>query len=165
MSPVNTRRVARRHVKLACLDCLTSELDRIEAAHRAGTLRTLGNWSAGQILQHISKFMRFAIDGFPPGGPPWILKVGAQILFKRKAIERGPPPAGIKLPAGAAYLMPNDVVSFEDGLRALREQIARIERGERFSHPSPLFGALTHEQWMKLQLGHATMHLGFLELE
>lgn len=165
MSPVNTRRVVRRQVKLACFDCLRSELDRVETAHHAGTLRTLGNWSAGQILQHISKFMRYAIDGFPPGGPPWILKVIAQILFKRKAIEGRPPPAGIKLPEGAAYLLPDDAVSFEDGLGALREQIARIERGEHFSHPSPLFGALTHEQWMKLQLGHATMHLGFLELE
>jgi hypothetical protein len=28
--------------------------------------------------------------------------------------------------------------------------------------PSPLLGALTHEQWVRLNLNHTQMHFGFL---
>lgn len=164
MSPVNTKHAPRREVKLACLDCLKQELDRIESAHRSGALRTTGNWSPGQILQHIARFMRYPIDGFSPGKPPWLLRVIVQMLFKKKAVDGQPPPPGIKLPAGAAYLLPDDDVPIDVGLAELRTVISRIDEGERFAHPSPLFGALTHEQWTKLQLGHATLHLGFMDL-
>ncbi len=164
MPQVNTKQAPRRLLKFASMAELSAELDRIEAAHRAGTLRTTGNWSPGQILQHVGKFMRFPIDGFPPGKPPWLVRAIVQIVFKKKAIQGAPPPPGIKLPAGAAYLLPDDSVSFDAGMAFLREQIARIGRGERFAHASPLFGKLTHEQWTKMQLGHCAMHLGFIEV-
>ena len=35
---------------------------------------------------------------------------------------------------------------------------------ERFTHDSPIFGKLTHEQWITLNAGHATLHLSFLDL-
>lgn len=165
MTPVNTKQAPRRALAFQSMAELSAELDRIEAAHRAGTLRTTGNWSPGQILQHVGKFMRFPIDGFPPGKPPWLVRVLVQMFFKKKAIQGAPPPPGIKLPAGAAYLLPDDSVSFEAGMSLLREQMARIARGERFTHPSPLFGDLTHEEWTKLQLGHCALHLGFLKMD
>ena len=48
-------------------------------------------------------------------------------------------------------------------MRDLRETIARVkEKGEEFSHPSPIFGEFTHEEWTRLQLGHCQLHLGFM---
>ena len=46
------------------LDGLKAELDRIEASHHAGTLKTSGGWSVGQIFDHCSKPMKLAFDGF-----------------------------------------------------------------------------------------------------
>lgn len=165
MPQVNTKQAPRRTLKFASMAELSAELDRIEAAHRAGTLRTTGNWSPGQILQHIGKFMKYPIDGFPPGKPPWLLRVIVQMIFKKKATAGALPPTGIKLRGKVVYLLPDDSVSFDGGMAFLREQIARIARGERFTHPSPLFGKLTHEQWLRMQLGHSAMHLGFIQME
>jgi hypothetical protein len=61
--PVNTKTVARRHLFFKCLGCLRGELARIEAAHRAGTLTTTGNWTAGQNLDHCAVPLEEGLDG------------------------------------------------------------------------------------------------------
>lgn len=45
----------------------------------------------------------------------------------------------------------------------LRRQIQRVQDGERFTQASPIFGKLSHEQWVNLHLKHAELHLGFLD--
>lgn len=164
MAKINTKQSARRTLAFKNLTELSAELDRIEAAHRAGTLRTTGNWSPGQILEHCSNLMRCAIDGFPGKGPPAILRWIVILLFKKKAVSGEPPPPGIQLGKSASFLLPTDDVPFDRGMSEIREQIARITRGDRFKHRSPVFGELTHEQWTMLQLGHCSLHLGFMEL-
>lgn len=162
---VDTRKITeRRTVSYRCIGCLKKDLDAIEAAHRAGTLRAVGNWTPGQILQHCSKLMRFALDGFPFRLPWFLRTVGRIIRTKALAPDTRLPGPGLKLGGPAAAQLPDPDVSFEDGMRALREQIARIDRGEQMTHPSPLFGPLTHEQWMHLHLRHCMLHLSFLSL-
>jgi hypothetical protein len=53
-------------------------------------------------------------------------------------------------------------VTFEDGMARMRSALARLERGERMSHPSPWLGPLTHDQWIRINLSHTQMHLGFM---
>ena len=162
---VNTKRVERRDVKLGTLTDLSTELDRIEAAHQADTLTTLGNWSPGQIFTHCAILMRCAIDGFPPGKPSLPARIFLKLVIKPIALKGGPPPAGIQLPEKAAFLIPPDDTSFEDGIAQLRGVLARVTTGgERFVQRSPVFGKLTHEQWIGVQLGHCSLHLGFLKL-
>ncbi len=67
---VNTKTAERRDVSFRTLEDLVADLDRVEAAHRAGTLTHTGNWTPGQVIQHCAIFMRCAMDGFPPGKPP-----------------------------------------------------------------------------------------------
>jgi len=141
---------------------LAADLDRLEAAARAGTLRSTGSWSLGQCAQHIGKFFAGALDGFD-GKAPLVIRVVGRLLFKRKALGPEPMPGGINLPASASSMLPDPEISDEAGLAFLREQIARVDRGEKFSHPSPLFGRLSHDEWMVLQLKHAALHLGFLD--
>ncbi len=160
---VNTRRASRRDLDFDDLDDLPRELDRIEAAAAAGTLTTTGNWTPGQNLEHCAIFMRFAIDGFPFRAPFWI-RWPSQIFVKWLVVRGGSPPAGIALRGNLAALRPGDATSFAEGLAELRLQIGRIRAGERFTAPSPLFGRLTHEQWTRIQLGHCTLHLSFLQL-
>jgi len=161
--PVDTKKAERRDVELRSMDELKAELDRLEAAHHAGTLRWTGNWTPGQVFRHLAIFMRFAIDGFPATmRPPAPIKWMAQLLFKKKAVSGQPPPPGFRFFKGAEGLDPGPNVPFEDGIAELREVIGRLESGDRFTHPSPLFGKLTDEQWTRLQLGHCRLHLGFL---
>jgi hypothetical protein len=159
---VNTRRAERREVRLESLDDLRAEVERLAAAERAGTLRRTGNWSAGQAFEHLGKFMAMSIDGFPPeAAPPWWIR-GVVKLVKPRAVRGMPPPAGLKLPAEASFLLPRDSVPLEEGEGLILRQIERVRAGERFEKPSPAFGALSHEQWTRLHLGHARLHLSFL---
>lgn len=161
MDTVNTRKGAHRTPRLESLDALEAELDRIESALSAGMTRTTGNWSVGQICEHLGKFVRCSYDGFD-GQAPWVVRVVATALFKRSAMGEGAMPRGLQLPKKAASMLPAPAVSDAEGMALLRGQLARIRAGEQMTCPSPIFGSLTHEQWVHLHLKHAAMHLGFV---
>ena len=167
-SGVNTKRASRRGVLYSSIADLATDIDAIEAAEHAGTLRTTGNWTPAQNVGHCAAFWRAAMDGFPPeANPPKVVSLLAQWLFKSKAVGGATPPAGIKLPAALRkVLVPDASITFDDAIGELRAQIMRVtDSGARFTKPSPLFGTLTHEQWITIQLGHCQLHLGFLHLE
>jgi len=159
---VNTRSAPRRRLALGSLAELRAELDRIESAHRAGSLRTTGNWTAGQILEHVALLMEHSIDGFP-ARLPGAMRLLGKLVFKRSALAGKPPPSGFAIPDRVSFLRPDDHTSFEQGLARIGRALDRIESGERFAQPSPLFGPLTHEQWERIHCGHAAMHLGFMD--
>lgn len=143
---------------------LRAEIDAIERAEAAGTLRTTGGWTAGQILEHCGRFVRCSIDGFE-GGMPWVLRVVGRRVIRPLALRPGAQmKPGIRLPRSASALLPGEGVSVAEGAAVLRGQLDRVERGERMEAQSPLLGALTHEQWERLHLSHCTMHLGFVRV-
>ena len=160
---INTKEAPRRAVRFASLQELAADLDRIAAADAAGTLSVTGNWTPGQILEHCNILFKNAIDGFE-GKAPLPIRLIAK-LFKKKALSGGPMKPGFKLGRGTEWLIPSDDTTTEQGLAMLQDSVGRVlSGGEKFTHASPLFGELTHEQWVTLQLGHCSMHLSFIEL-
>ena len=161
-SPVDTKAVQRRDLRFGDFEQVNADLDRLEAALDAGTLTHTGNWTPGENFDHLAKFLRFALDGFSSKAPApvrWI----ARMMFKKKATSSEEPiPAGFKLPKQASVLLPEPGVEDREGLQRLRTQVARILSGEQMTHPSPLFGSLTHEEWLTLQRKHMALHLSFL---
>ena len=158
---VNTKRISgRRDVELSSLEDLQREIDAIVSADRDGSLRALGNWSAGQNLQHIGRFFEFALDGFPFEVSRSLRLLGR--LMRNRALNARPP-AGLRFPANARALAPDDNVPTEEGAAYLRAQLDRIGAGERMTAPSPLLGPLEHDEWVRLQLNHAELHLSFLD--
>lgn len=154
----------RRTVRYATLDDLARDLDAIEAGHLAGTLVTSGNWTPGENLHHCGKVWSLSLDGFPPDAkPPAIVKFVVKTFFKKTAVSGKPAPIGIKFPRGLEDAFgPKAGASFSEGMVAMRDAVARVSRGERFTKPSPLFGQLTHDEWLRLHLGHCSTHLSFL---
>src|SRR5262245_41244585 len=57
-----------------------SDVQRLAASDRAGTLKHRGNWTLGQALGHLATWGQFAFDGTPLR-PPWFIKL---ILRMRK---------------------------------------------------------------------------------
>ncbi len=165
MPGVNTKKAERRELKFNCTDCLKRELENIEASHRAGTLGTTGNWTPAQNLEHCARAWAAAIDGFPETfKPPLALKIFVKAFMKKKAVSGETAPAGIKPPKVVTdFFEPGPDVGFGESIAHLRAEIERTDAGERFTKPSPLFGDLTHDEWLKLQLGHCQSHLGFLK--
>ncbi len=161
---IKTKNAPRRALSFHCTKCLRSELASLQAAHAAGTLTHTGNWSEGEILDHVAKLWEFAFDGFPEKvAPNFIIKLIARTM-KGKFTSGKTLPAGFNLPKHASFMLPTSGVSFDDGLARLTRVLDRMDRGERMTVVSPAFGALTHDEWMRLHLGHAQLHIGFMAI-
>ena len=58
--------------------------------------------------------------------------------------------------------VPEIVVARQEPMHVLRSAIERFKTHSGDVHPSPLFGAMTKETALQLQLKHAAHHLSFL---
>jgi hypothetical protein len=147
----------RRKLRFASLDELMADVMRIADAERAGTLRRLGNWTPGQAFGHIAGWMDYAFDGYPIR-PPLPIKIMAR-LMKNRIITSGMRP-GLKIPRTIAGTYCTDVLPLDEGLQRLQKACDRL-RSAAPAQPNPMFGPLTHQQWIDLNLRHAELHLGF----
>ena len=159
---IATKQAERRELSFQSTGEVLAELERLERDARDGSLRVTGNWSLGQQADHLARFWSASLDGFPAEfKPPFFVRWAAILLFKKRAIAGATPPPGFKLPAAASFLLPEDGVSTQDGLAALRRCIERTDAGESFVERSPLFGRFTREQWITINLSHCALHLSF----
>jgi Protein of unknown function (DUF1569) len=153
--PVDTAKVeGRRKVNYTSLQELLTDAERLSA----GPVKTLGNWSPGQIYRHLAISFNGSIDGFTMNFP-WYLRLMARLL-KKKLISGAMPP-GYKLPPEAAKAVMPGPTSTEDGLSDLRAAIARLER-ETHRAEHPMFGSISNEEWNRIYLNHANLHMSFL---
>ena len=160
---INTAKVKRRKLWFHSIDDLRGELERIETADRNGQLRATGNWSAGQILAHLSAWIEYGWEGYPIGSPPFFIK-WILVRMGRRYIRKGMPP-GVKIPGIVNGTKGQDLMPFTEALSRLRNAICRLQSGEVARHDSPAFGPMSHEDRIQLNLRHAELHLGYLEIE
>jgi len=153
---VNTRQVReRRALSFGSLDDILADVDALDGTR----LRATGNWTPAQIVQHVTQLMDLSLDGFPASVPVPMRIFGR--VFKRVALTRAMF-RGIKFPPSLApALEPPEDVAWEDAVDHLRRAVER-SAGGRMTQPSPLFGPLSHEEWVKLHCRHAEMHFGFI---
>lgn len=163
-SIVDTAKVAEHRVlHFTSLDQVRAEVDRLVAADAEGKLRCCGNWSLGQTLNHLAAWVEYSYTQ-PPMKTPWLVKVLIRLVVgKRRFIEQ-PMRRGVRIPGIAGGTLTTEPVSLEAGLVRYQAALDRIER-EAPQKPNVLFGALTHEEWIKLQLRHAENHLGYAKAE
>lgn len=149
---VATKKVeGRRTVRYASLSELLNDAEQLSTMK----IRTLGNWSFGQILKHISMSLDSSIDGAGfalPAPARWLMS----LLMKRKFLTK-PIPPGFKTPA---KFVPSET-SITDGLAALRTAIDRQSR-EAKRAPHPAFGKIPNEEWNEFNLRHSEMHMSFV---
>ncbi len=161
--PTNTRKAFRRDLSFDSLADLEAELDRVRTAHHAGTLRVSGNWSAGQILGHLAKWMRWDIDDeFPFTASP-VLRLVC-VLFKKQVVNR-PFKPGMNFKPKTGDLQGDPDYAFEEGWDRLQAQLDRVRAGESMACDNPALGRITHEQGMRMHLNHAAHHLGYLHYD
>lgn len=154
---VNTARVqGRRTLHFADFNQLLADAELV--ATRPS--RTIGNWSVGQILDHLAVAANCPFDGFGDFKASWFTRRIIVPFIKNSLLTKALP-AGVKLPADATSLMPQPDVSPEVGLERLRQALGRFSR-ETPSHDHPVFGALAMQEWVALALRHAELHLSFV---
>lgn len=126
----------------------------------AGPSQALGNWTAGQIVDHVAILIDYSVEGFPPdANPGWLAKLIGP-FFKTMLTEKSMKP-GFTLPAKMSALLPK-IREWGPALAHLERSIAAFERSSDFK-PSPFVGPLTREEWTKLHLRHAELHFSFMK--
>ncbi len=154
---INTSQVAeRRPLHFHCLEDILADVEHLA---KSRDIRTLGNWSAGQLLQHLAVVMEKSIDGFRfrlPAVVRWV----ARLLLKRRFLIR-PMAAGIRLPAKAWTEVAPPPTSWQEGLQSIRHALKRLQTATNRA-PHPAFGPLTSDEWNQLHCRHAELHLSFL---
>lgn len=162
--PINTKKVAgRREVRFESLAELRADVEQLRDAAAGGSVEALGNWSPGQAMQHLARFMTCSIEGFDKA--PFFLRPMGMVLqlFQGKKILNRPPPAGIRIPDSLSFF-PDAGVEDAAGAAELLAVIDRLFQGTKCVQPSPLLGKLLHEQWIKLHCRHAELHLSFFKV-
>jgi len=149
---VNTTKVqGRRQVHYASYADLLADAEQLAATK----VKTLGNWSYGQILKHVAQATDSSIDGSGFALPAPV-RWGFSLLMKRKFLTQ-PIPAGFK----ASMQFQPEEVSIEEALTLLRQAVVRQDSEQkRAMHPA--FGMISKEEWTLFNLRHAEMHMSFV---
>jgi hypothetical protein len=154
---IDTAKVTgRRELHFNSLDDILADVDRLAAAKE---IRTLGNWSAGEIFKHVANVMNKSIDGFE-FRPPWYIRFIVRTFMRSRFLTK-PMTAGFKLPAGAQAELASPATTAEEGFQAIRQAIARLKTTET-RVPSPVLGPLSRDEWTQLHCRHSELHLSFL---
>ncbi len=148
--------VARREVRYATLGAILEDAEFL-AIHPH---QTTGQWSYGRILQHLADGVNASFDGFPYRVNVFVRIVGT-LLFKRKVIEQEMTP-GFKLPKSAEENLPKNETPVSAALENLKRALARFEKSDPTA-AHPVFGKLTRDEWVKLHLNHAALHMSFVK--
>ena len=123
-----------------------------------------GQWDLAQVCGHLANWLGFAMDGFPQAPLPirmmlWTARhtIGPAKLKQYLAngeMGLGKPtmPDSIPAPGG------DDAA----GVARLRETVDRAKMFAGTPLPSPFFGPMDRETWVKLNCVHAAHHLSFL---
>jgi hypothetical protein len=149
----------RRRLRFTSIDDAIAEAERLVAADRSGQLDCVGIWKLGQALGHLATWVNFAHDGYPPEvRAPLPVRMILR-LMRGTIINKGMMP-GVrigKLPQGTVG---TEAMDADEGLRRFRAAMERL-RASAPSIANPVFGKLTHDQWIQLNLRHAELHLSF----
>lgn len=139
----------RRTLTLACLDDIIAEVDYLLAGHA-----TVGNWSLGQICNHLSTAFKLVSDGGPQRAP----RPGSDAMRVR-FFELGHFPEGAKVPS--SVFVPAEGLDDREQAERLAKEVRRFadSAGPFASHP--LLGTLTKDEWIRFHCMHAAHHLGF----
>lgn len=157
---VNTKQVQRRKLRFESADDVLAEIDRIVAADEQGKLKTIGNWTPGQILGHLSSWIDYGYVGYPLSRPPWFVRMFLQRQLKRMLDGEMPP--GVRIPRIAEGTVGTEVLETSEGAERLRRSWDRLKRREPATYDSPAFGSMSHDDRIRLNLRHAELHLSFL---
>ncbi|TWU39594.1 DUF1569 domain-containing protein [Novipirellula artificiosorum] len=147
----------RRELTFQKLDEVVTEVERLAS----GEVRTSGNHSFGQILNHLALSHDVSTGRLAAPAPPFFMRL-MMPLMRRMVIGTKPLKPGIKLPAsGEAFFWPDKEIDVPTAMQAFKESVDYYQsKGPLEKHP--FFGKLTKEENLQLCCRHAALHLSFV---
>jgi hypothetical protein len=137
----------------ASLDHVIPDVDRLLAGHI-----TVGNWSLGQICDHLARSITYSLEGFPVRAP-WLLRKTLGPLILRRILKSGHFVEGMTAPRP---YQPKPVADAQDEAEGLRAAIRRFATHDGPPAEHPLAGAVSRSVWERFHCIHCAHHLGFV---
>ena len=105
---VNTKKVTqRRDVSYNSYEDVLADAEHLAS----GNVRTVGNWTLGQIFKHLAQSMDSSIDGTEMKFP-WLMKKIIRVVINKEKILKEKLSPGFKIPKkGEAQFQPDPGVS------------------------------------------------------
>jgi len=145
----------RRTLHFHTLDDLAQD---IQALHKSGATSS-GDWTPGQIVWHVAAVMQASIEGFPFSFSFPLRILGR--LIRQRSLTKGFP-RGLKIPGKARPAFdPLPGMTFDVAVAGLAATILKAGQS-KMTQASPIFGPLTHEQWVRFHCRHAELHFSFM---
>jgi len=155
---IDTKIATRRSINYANLDEVVTDAERLVATDAT----TTGNWSIGQILEHVATVMDKTIDGFDTC-PPLPVRLVGRWFLKKRFLNQGMP-AGFQLKGPMAKeILPPEVKS-QQALDHLRQAAERLKM-EKSRPEHPFFGSLNYDESNRMNCRHAELHMSFIAEE
>ena len=151
---------ARRTLKFISLNEVVADVKTLAAADAAGKLRCCGNWTFGQILNHLATWVDYSFDGVPMKVPffvKWMVRP-----MKRRFLTK-PMKAGSRIPKVEGGTLAISVVPTTEALEHFHRSFDRLAKGPP-AIPHMLFGLMTHDEWIAQHLRHSELHLSFVSV-
>ncbi len=119
MRNVTSKISGRRTLRFESLEEISDEVERLAQAKK---IRTRGNWTAGQVLQHLAIVMHGSVDGVEIKLPlPLRIMMPLILFFRKQKFLNQPMKSGIELPKSAAAVLIPPPTSLEmDSRRFVR---------------------------------------------
>ncbi|MEM7625694.1 MAG: DUF1569 domain-containing protein [Planctomycetota bacterium] len=159
---VNVKTADRRKLHFDTLDEIVADAEAVTDGGETDPTVT-GNWTAAQIIYHVAFTIGMANRGIDLQIPLPMRLFGKTLkLFGMHTKTFNP---GIKPPPKvAAAFAPPEGTTLDAAMQKLRDEVAYAKE-HGMTHPSPLFGRLTHDEWIQVNCRHAELHFGFIRAE
>lgn len=147
----------RRDLSFQNLDEVLADVDRLAS----GEVRTTGNHTFSQILNHLAISQDVSAGRVQPPPPPFFMKL-MMPLMKRMVFSSKPLKPGIKLPAaGESFFWPDKDFDLAESVKYFRESVEYMNsNGPLEKHP--YFGKVSPAESIQLDCRHAALHLSFV---
>ncbi len=147
---------SRRPLSFATLSDIMPDVDRLLLGYTKA-----GNWSLGQVCQHLARVFRYTIEGSPEPGPN-VLEERARSVLKRRLLSSGVMAAGVEVPNNPALPLSAGELDERTEAEALRLAIAAFEHHPGPFAAHPLLGQLDALETMRFHCVHSAHHLSNL---
>lgn len=146
----------RRELSFSSLDEAVADAERLAG----GDVRTTGNHTFGQIVEHLARTHDMATGKTTGPKPAFFMRL--IMPFVKGKILNSPAKPGFKLPSHMeTFFWPNGDVDIEQAIRHLKQSVENYNaNGPLAVHP--IFGKATAEQVLRLNCNHCAMHLSFV---
>ena len=126
--------------------------------------RQQGNWNLAQTASHLNDWLIYPITGYPKPALPTRMVLGILKITSGRRLLKKTLASGFR--SGGATLIETvyekDALSDSAAVEQYRKSIDRFRCHNGNLKPSPLFGHMTPQDMLQLQLAHAGHHLSFL---